>query len=317
MSDSLLGVNTQTNRSEAHHLLTKKTLTAMMNTTMMNKAALIAGTVAVSVLSARAAQAGTLHQGWNYSIDAVGDGSGGSVYDIKGLAIKETADDIYVSISANLPLTGIDYSTATDNNVGWGDLFFDFSNGTFLDASDNQSLFAVNFATGTDSGAPEIGVYGNVSAKSVGLQNDGYGTLEHYYNEGWGKPATMGDLATTEAVYSYYAGDALSDDDTPLKNVIDSGDRLGDISFVSAQEAQAAGLDFANFNAAGSEQITFKFDRALLPSGAYLAHLFEECANDGVAISGDFAKDVPEPGALAGVATVGLLAARLRRRRLA
>lgn len=283
---------------------------------MMNKIALLAGTVAVGVLSAQSAQAGTFHQGWNYSIDAVGDGSGGSVYDIQGLAIKESADDIYVSISTNLPLTGIDYSIATDQNVGWGDLFFDFSNGTFSDASDNQSLFAVNFATGTDSGASEIGVYGNVSAKSVGLQNDGYGTLEHYYNEGWGKPATMGDLATTDAVYSYFGENAT--DDTPLKNVIDSGDRLGDISFVSTQEAQAAGLDFANFNAVGSEQITFKFDRELLPSGAYLAHLFEECANDGVAImSGHGAKDVPEPGALAGLATVGLLAARLRRRRLA
>lgn len=282
---------------------------------MMNKAALIAGTVAVGIMSAQAAQAGTLHQGWNYSIDSASDASGGSIYDIKGLAIKETVDDIYVSISANLPLEGVASQNATDNNVGWGDVFFDFSGGTFNDANANQSLFAVNFASGTDSNASEIGVYGNVSAKGVGQQNNGYSTLKHYYRN-WHRPATMGDLATKTEVYSYYAGNTTGDY-TQINNVIDSGDKLGDISFVSDQDAAAAGLDFANFNAIGDEQITFKFDRSLLPNSSYISHLFLECANDGVAISGELAKSVPEPGALFGLAAFGLLAGRLRRRQSA
>ncbi|MEL7352059.1 MAG: PEP-CTERM sorting domain-containing protein [Cyanobacteria bacterium P01_A01_bin.116] len=283
---------------------------------MMNKAALIAttvaSTIAVGVVSTQAAQAGTLHQGWNYSIDAIGDGSGGSVYDIKGLAIKETTDDIYVSISANLPLAGVESQYATDHNVGWGDLFFDFSGGTFNEANANQSLFAVNFATGTDSDASEIGVYSNVSAKSVGKQNRGYDTLKNYYKN-WEKPMTMGDLETKDAVYSYYAGNTTGEN-TLINNVIDEGDRIGDISFVTDQEAAAAGLDFGNFNALGNEQITFKFDRSLLPSASYISHLFAECANDGVALTGDLAKDVPEPSAMLGLAAFGLLAARLRRR---
>lgn len=280
---------------------------------MMKKAALVAGTVALaSVMSIQAAHAGTLHQGWHYSIDAAGDSSGGSIYDIKGLAIKETADDIYVSISANLPLAGISSPHATDQNVGWGDLFFDFSGGTFNEANANQSLFAVNFATGTDSGAPEIGVYGSVSAKSVGKQNNGYNSLRSYY-QNWERPNTMGDdLATKAEVYSYYAGNTTGVN-TRIHNVINSGSRLGDISFVSEQEALDAGLDFAKFNAIGDEQITFKFNQALLPNAAYLSHLFLECANDGIAISGE-TKDIPEPGAIAGLAAFSLLAARLRRR---
>ncbi len=282
---------------------------------MFKKTVLVAGTVALSLAGTQAAQAGQLHQGWNYSVDAFGDSSGGSVYDIKGLAIKETAENIYVSISANLPLAGVTNNSATNNNVGWGDLFFDFGSGTFNDASANSSLFAVKFATRTDSGVAQTGVYGSVSAKGVGAQNAGYNTLKGYYQAGFERENSWGtDFSTKESVYSYYAGNTTGQN-TQIKNVIDGGDRLGSIDFVNAQDASTAGLDFAHFNATGTEQITFKFDRSLLPTNAsYIAHLLEECANDGIAISGDFAQDVPEPGALLGLAAFGLLSARLRRR---
>ncbi len=281
---------------------------------LAKKSVLLAGTTAMILTGAQVAEAGQLHQGWNYSIDAVGDGSGGSTFDIKGIAIKETADDIYVAISANFPLAGISDSRATNHNVGWGDLFFDFKSGTFNNANANSSLFAVNFTTGTDSAAAQTGVYGSVTAKSAGLQNAGYSTLKNYYKAGYDKENTFGtDFATKESIYQYYAGNN-SGENTLINNVMSSGTRLGDINFVNEQAAAAAGLDFANFNAVGQEQIAFKFDRHLLPTHSFIAHLFLECANDGVAISGDFAKDVPEPGAIAGLALFGLLAARTRRR---
>lgn len=281
--------------------------------------ALVAGTVAVStmavnLLSAQAAHAGQLYQGWNYSIDSMADASGGSRYEIQGLAIKETEEDIYVAISANLPLAGVSDLDATSLNVGWGDLFFDFGSTTFNDSNANSSLFAVNFATGTDSGAPEVGVYGGVSAKAVGQQNQGYSTLSSYYSAGFERENSWGsDLTTKESVYNYYAGNTTGAN-TLINNVIDTGTRLGDIEFLDAQSAAAEGLDFTNFNAVGDEQIAFKFDRSLLPSEAYIAHLLLECANDGIAISGDLAQDVPEPGALLGLAVFGLLGARRRRR---
>jgi len=281
---------------------------------LAKKSVLFAGTTTMLLMGAQVAEAGQLHQGWNYSIDAAGDGSGGATFDIKGIAIKETADDIYVAISANFPLAGIADSNATGQNVGWGDLFFDFGSGTFNDANANSSLFAVNFATGTDSAAAQIGVYGGVTAKSVGLQNSGYSTLKNYYKAGHEKENTFGgDFSTKESIYQYYAGNNTGES-TLINNVIGSGTRLGDINFVNEQAAAAAGLDFDSFNAVGQEQIAFKFDRDLLPSHSFIAHLLLECANDGVAISGDFAKDVPEPGAIAGLALFGLLATRLRRR---
>ena len=285
-------------------------------TIQVTKAAVVmVGAAAMGLASGQAAQAGQFYQGWNYGIDAFGDGSGGSTFEIKGLAIKETSEDIYVSISANLPLAGVSNAHATNHNIGWGDLFFDFGGGTFNQA--NGSLFAVNFASGTDSAAGQTGVYSNVTAKSVGLNNSGYGTLQSYYGAGWERENTFGtDFATKESMYSYYAGNTTGAD-TVLNNVIGSGTRLGDISFLSEQQAAAEGLNFENFGAVGQEQITFKFNRALLPTRAYIANLLLECGNDGVALSGsltdDSAQSVPEPGAIAALALFGLLGTRLRR----
>jgi len=283
----------------------------------LRNSAIAAATLTIGLLSAQAAQAGQFHRGWNYSIDAMTDGSGGSIFEIKGLAIKETADDVFVSISANLPLAGTTSAHGADRNIGWGDLFFDFGGGTFNEANANSSLFAINFAAGSDSGAAQTGVYSGVSAKSVTLQNSGYSTLQQYYAAGYGRENSFGtDFSSAEDVYGYYAGNTTGAN-TQIRNVIDSGTRLGSISYLDGAAAAAQGLDFANFDAIGNEQITFRFDRTLLPSNAYIAHLLLECGNDGVAISGALAQDVPEPGAMLGLVTLGLLATRLRRKQTA
>ncbi|MDY7013495.1 MAG: XDD3 family exosortase-dependent surface protein, partial [Cyanobacteriota bacterium] len=116
---------------------------------LIGSATLIACTLA---LAAPQARAGQLYQDWNYGIDAVGDGSGGSEYDIKGLAVKETADSIFVALTGGMSLTGAYAGDAADDNIGWGDLFFNFSGKDFQTAQQDGEIFGIRFAGTNDSG---------------------------------------------------------------------------------------------------------------------------------------------------------------------
>ncbi|MFB2897858.1 XDD3 family exosortase-dependent surface protein [Aerosakkonemataceae cyanobacterium BLCC-F50] len=272
-----------------------------------------AAAASVCLISATSQQAtaGQLYNGWNYGIDAFNDGSGGSSYEIKGMAVKETADSIFVALTGGMPLTGVAQSGAADGNIGWGDLFFNFSGQNFQTASNTNSLFGIRFAGTNDSNAATTGVYSNVSAMSVTGVNHGYSSLKQYYDYGWGKTNTQGtDLPTAQAAYNYFG------QTTPILNVIGSGTKVGDITMLTASQLTAAGLNFANFSAAGTETIGFQFSRSLLGSGSYLANVFVECGNDGVALAGNLAQ-VPEPSGIVGLALVGLTAAgsMLRKRR--
>ena len=292
---------------------------------IFRKSILMAASVAITTLGvAQSSQAGTLHNSWNYGIDAFGDGSGGSVYDLKGLAIKETNDSVFIAITGGLGLEGKSHSGAADGNVGHGDLFFNFTGEDFQTASDQGDLFGVRFAGTNDSGVSQVGVYENVSAESVTLDNVGYKSSKKYYEKSGGKydvANTMGtDLASKEAVYDYLydiqAGDAVTHDNTKILNVIDSGDFLGGLQSLDLNQLTEEGLDFGHFNANGSKTVGFKFDRSFLPGGEFFAHLFIECGNDGIALSGDI-KDVPEPSAMAGLTLLGLVfsGAGLRKKR--
>ena len=86
---------------------------------------------------AQSAQAGTFHKGWNYSIDAFNDGSGGRRFEIQGLAFKETADSVLVSVTGGAALTGVNYGGAADGNIGWSDLMYNFSGNDYNTASNN------------------------------------------------------------------------------------------------------------------------------------------------------------------------------------
>jgi hypothetical protein len=276
----------------------------------------LVGAVLIGLATSQAAQAGTFHQGWNYSIDATGDGSGGSVYDIKGMAIKQTDTDIYIAISSNLALTGTTDQRAANHNIGWGDLFFDFSGGTFNQANTNKSLYGIRFAGTNDSDATQVGIYGQASAKSVTQQNIGYSTIKQYHDKGWLKDNTMGqEFATKTDVYQYFAGNTTGQN-TTINNVIDEGNYLGGLTFLSSQETTNSGLDFSHFNALGNQVFAFKFDRSLLPSQQFVASVFLECGNDGIAIKGAFDNPrVPEPSAMGGLALLGLVGTHRRLRR--
>lgn len=272
----------------------------------MKPLALCIGSALCSLTMTHTAYAATFHQGWNYSIDAFTDGSGGTVYEIKGLAIKETQDHIYVSVSGGSTLAGNSYYRAADGNIGWGDLLFNFTSDTINSA--NGSLFGVRFAETNDSNVSQVGVFSDVTAQAVAQTNSGYRHLEQYYRYGWERQNTMGDLSTKQKAYAY-----MGQTDAVL-NSIESGTFIGDLEFLSEQDAIAEELDFAHFNAVGDEVHTFRFNRALLPGGEFIATLLMECANDGVAFLGNFrghdenTQDVPEPSTVVSLIAVGLLA---------
>lgn len=181
--------------------------------------------------TATTATAGQFHNGWNYAIDAIGDGSGGAQYDIYGMATMQTSDTIWVALTGGTPLAGVNTRDARSGVIGWGDLFFNFTGDDFLTASQNNALFGVRFAETNDSGASELGVYSNVSAKSVTSINNGYNSLEHYYSRGYYRQNTMGtDIATRQEAYDYFG------QRTSIDNVIASGNLVGGINMHSQQE---------------------------------------------------------------------------------
>jgi len=292
-------------------------------------------TVALGAIAIAAPQAsaGVLHNGWNYSIDALNDGSGGYGYEIEGLATTETADSIYFALTGGTPLTGVYNDRAQDDNVGWGDLFLNFSGNTARKATNQGDMFGIRFAGTNDSGVNKLGLYSNVKTKNVAGKNAGYKNLNHYYTAESGKYDqynTMGtDLATKEDAYAYLYGQNVAnnptDKNTKTRNVIKKGDFLGGIDFLSDSELGTAGLDFGNFGVGNANTIGFKLSKSLfndiLPDGIspFMAHVFLECANDAVAIASSVtipgeSKDVPEPATLLGLGLFGLVVAGQRRK---
>ncbi|CAD5966539.1 XDD3 family exosortase-dependent surface protein [Planktothrix agardhii] len=249
------------------------------------------------------AMAGKLHNGWNYGIDSFNDGSGGEAFNIKGIAIKETSDSIFVALTGGTPLTGVAYGGAADGNIGWGDLFLNFTGKNFTTASNQKSLLGVRFAGTNDSQVATTGLYGNVKGASVTNVNHGYSSLKQYYDSGFDKANTQGtDIATKAAAYNYFGQGTIL-------NVIDSGaTKLGGIQNLSAKALTGQGLDFGFFKASGTQTLGFSLNKADLGLADgnydYMASLFLECGNDGVSLAGGVS--VPEPGSLAGLALVGL-----------
>lgn len=250
------------------------------------------------------ATAATLHGDWNYAIDSFNDGVtgtqvGGGEFEFYSIAIKETSDKAYVAINSNLSLAGYADPLADRGNVNYGDLFFNFSGQNFNTANTNRSLFAIRFAAGNDSGVATTGVYSNVAAKNVSRTNIGFMNLSQYNTRvaSGGGTASMGDLAADDPYFQQTGN-------WTVLNSIAVGNKVGEISFLAPETLSVMGLDFARFNAIGSQTIGFSFDKSAMPSGSYIANFFAECANDGIAIQGSF-EPVPEPSTVLGT-LVGL-----------
>ncbi|MBD0308207.1 MAG: PEP-CTERM sorting domain-containing protein [Microcoleus sp. T1-bin1] len=273
---------------------------------------------AIFALQQPKATAATLSNGWNYAIDSFNDGVtggqvGGGDFEFYGIAIKETSDTAFIAINSNLSLAGYADSVAERGNVNYGDLFFNFSGQNFNTANANGSLFAVRFSDGNDSGVATTGVYTNVTAKSVTPTNSGFTNLNQYNTlvASQRKTPSMGDLGATDPYFQQTG-------DNTVLNSIATGTKVGEINFLTPATLNALGLNFAQFNAVGSQTIGFSFNKSSMPSGNYIANFFAECANDGIAIQGSF-EAVPEPstwfGTLVGLSFLGIGAAKRKIKR--
>ncbi|MDB9312562.1 PEP-CTERM sorting domain-containing protein [Spirulina sp. CS-785/01] len=304
-----------------------------------NLTALLSGVaVVVGALSgATPAQAGELYNDWNYGIDRFNDGSGGSLYNYKGLAFTETEDNFIFALSG-----GLNYNEVSDTNLTHGDLFLNFSGGDFDTANGTDSLLAVKFAPNDTN--LEAGLYKDVTAgdlnqfADIDHAGESYSSLDHYYDFGWGRDGgnvnkvtnTFGtDLATRQETYDYFYSDEVAANptrnNTTLMNAIKSGTKVGDVSMLDKATLNGQyGLDFGHFNAVGSDVFGISLDKSMLegvlPGGIteFMAHTILECGNDGVALAGamdipEEEQDVPEPTALLGLGSLGLLLVKGRK----
>lgn len=244
---------------------------------------------------------------WNYTIDPTydsiaGDGNGnldvgGTIYEIYGMGMSEDEDSVWVAINTNLPITGRDTGPEingfpiSNGNIGWGDLFFDFSGlGDFQQA--NGELFGIRFAGTNDSQVGEVGVYSNVTAVSVVPDNAGWSNLWNHNNQVQAvtqQEAQLGEWAWTHPYYSAYnsAQGSWTQPETLVPNIIQSGTKIGDIELLDSFQLTEAGFNLSQLPATGNLTFGFKFDKSLLPGGEFIATLISECNNDAIAFQGE------------------------------
>lgn len=279
----------------------------------------------IPFLSPQAARAATLSGDWNYSIDSFNDSMSGynvgnTIYEIYGMAMKQTADEVIFAINAHLPSEGVTDGYAWDDHIGWGDLLLNFTGQALDAASSVAQLVGIRWAN-NDSGVPELGLYNNVTAKSVAQENGLLlwdASLRGYNNwiRSHGGNPTIGDLG---------AEDPYFNQNHHIQNVIASGNKIGDVNLIS--DIGSLGLNFAQFGATGTQTIAFSVARSLLPDNVFIAHLALECNNDVTALVSQLypvepepvtPKPVPEPSTALPLLALGLVfgGSRLRRRNL-
>jgi hypothetical protein len=280
---------------------------------------------------------------WQYARDAAGDSldlSGGRSFDILGMGILDDGQNITIGISANMGIGGHNVDNnrvcsgstcypVPNGNIGWGDLFFDFTgNREFGTSNDNRQLFGVRFAPGNDSGV-SLGVYRNVYGVGVQTSNAGYRNLGRHYNSlptaHQQATTNVGDLAWND---TYWGGNGgrftYSVNTESMPNVIASGERIGDVNLLDQNALLANGF---SGNLGGSQLFGFQFARSLFPNGQFIATLLEECLNDAIALRGNLtpppvvppppppeppATSVPEPSSIVALTTLGAFLAQKR-----
>ena len=285
------------------------------------KTALIGSSLVAAVVAGfgEAASAGTLHGGWNYSIDSFNDGTQGrtigqnSAFEFYGMAVKQTRDKVYFAFNSNLSLDGHSSSSARNGSIAYGDLFLNFANQSSVSDA-NGELQAIRFNEANDSKDFGIsnGVYSDVTGVGLMTQNSGYSNLQRHrdkVNNNYGGNASFGDLDAQTAYFNHDDGATLNTSAYGYTN-IESGNRVGDVEMVS--DLSRLGLDFEHFGTSGTETFAFSVDSDVLSTSDFIAHLFAECDNDGIVLSGNLA-DVPEPASMLGLALFGLAGAGYRR----
>jgi hypothetical protein len=110
----------------------------------------------------------------------------------------------------------------------------------------------------------------------------------------------FGDLRSTDP---YFAGQQVGDW-TPL-NAIAAGNKAAPIQLLNLTQLATDGLNFAAFpGVVGSQTFGFSFEKPPdFGEGAFIANIFAECVNDGLAIASHTQTSnqaVPEPATLLG-----------------
>lgn len=262
----------------------------------------------------------TLTNDWIYISDSFNDSTarrsiggstvvGGTAFETYGMALRvdDEADTFSFAISSNMPADGGIYPQLTSNgHIGWGDFFLNFTGLSFPDAS--GSLYGIRFSEANGSGVSSLGLYANVTTKSVTALNDGWSTVTSYMNTVKSANGTpqMGAISD----HRTYMGESTD-------NVIASGTRIGDV-----WAADLSTLDFgANLAQTGRHTFGFSVSRSLLPEGNFIASLIQECFNDAVAFVGRHERDkppvvsVPEPSTILGFSSIVLFGGLLKRKK--
>jgi hypothetical protein len=265
---------------------------------------LVATCVGSVLILVKSAQAGVLSNGWYYSIDSFTDGLegssvGGTLYEVHAMAMQQTPDKVTFAINTNFPLTGDSTPLAFDGHVGWSDLILNFTGKSLDAASASGELFGINWIR-NGSGAKELGIYKNVTAKTIAPENGmllsvpRMTTIYNWIRSKGGVPS-MGDISPKDPYFNQ---------NTLIQNVIASGTKIGDVELLS--DVSNLGLNFSQFGAKGNYIHAFSVARNLLPNGAFVAHTTPECDNDVIAMVGVL-QPVPEPPAILPLGALGVL----------
>jgi len=201
--------------------------------------------------------------GWRYAHDKANDGvspgSGVLSYEVHGLAVKQTATQIIFALAGAIP-SGGHPADVLNGTVAWGDLFINQTGKPLYEASQSGNLYAVRFSAQNDSAAPTLGLYRNVTAKSVAKANKGFESYDGYESQLLSAPtpvpAGYGPTCSNTAVDINYFGASLS------LNVIDSGTYLGPITMLTSAELVSAGLDVSQFSTS-AHIFGFSFEKQL------------------------------------------------------
>ena len=214
-----------------------------------------------------------------------GNSTGGTLYEMYGMAIKQVGEYIIVGVNTNFPLHGEVYS---GTQISWGDFVMNFaSDQSSYDSAAHNTTFAVKFMTNSasDSSAPQLGLYQNVIAQGVENSHYGWGTWGQYSSYVLGQGASNPLLAGKPN--SYF------DNSQSVPNSIASGTFVSNTGFQMLTQADlsALGIDFptglsANSSQLGSLTFGFSFKRTAAMNGNFTGHLGMECANDVVAFPG-------------------------------
>lgn len=253
----------------------------------------VTGALAGMLLSGTTAHATSLQ--WSITNDSINDGydygrvGASSQYEILNAAVAQDNTNLALAVGGNLPLAGVSNPAAKDGKVGYGAWFLNFAGKSIREASDLGLLYAIVFAANG-----EAALYSNVKATSNTVDNDGFSSYERInaaVSRAGGSPSA-GALSATDA----YWGN-LSD---PILNVMASGTKLGNATLLGANALNGSGLT-------GNHQFGFSVSKALLPTGNFIASLWEECGNDGIAVrdSVTATEAVPEPSSILGAIVVG------------